>query len=456
MQETVATEAVVLDPPRLRVSALEATALKAALWTVVSYGSSQLLRIANSLVLTRLLLPDAFGEMALVTTLIVGMTLLSDLGLGPSVIQSKRGDDPQFLNTAWTLQAGRGIAMWLASVALAYPAARFYHDPRLIKLFPVLALSTIITGFNSTGLLALSRHMGVRRLFAIDFSTQIIAFVITVGWAMWRPSVWALVVGSLASSAFRLALSHSRKVVPGERNRLCLHRPSLKDILHFGKWIVIGTAFYFFASQADRLILGNLVTMTMLGIYGIAYQISDVPRSIINAFSQKVGFPFIAKLTHLPMEEFRAQFLRYRLYSLSLGAFLLGAMAVWGNLIILKLYPARYADASWMIPILTLGLWHTLLYTTTQPVLFALGKSSYNAVGNAAYAIAMAVGIPLAFHFFGLFGAIVAIVAGDLPLYAVTQFGANREGVRPFRQDLQLTAALIVFLVLNFTLRKVF
>jgi len=456
MQETVATEAVVLDPPRLRVSALEATALKAALWTIVSYGSSQLLRIANSLVLTRLLLPAAFGEMSLVTTLIVGMTLLSDLGLGPSVIQSKRGDDPHFLNTAWTLQAGRGLILWCLSVALAYPAARFYHDPTLIKLFPILALSTIITGFNSTGLLSLSRNMGVRRLFAIDFSTQLIAFIITVGWAMWHPTVWALVVGSLVSSAFRLALSHHRKVVPGERNRFCLHKPSLQDIMHFGKWIILGTAFYFFASQADRLILGNLVSMTVLGIYGIAFQISDVPRSIINAFSQKVGFPFIAKLTHLPMDQFRAQFLRYRLYSLSLGAFLLSAMAVWGNLIILKLYPARYADASWMIPVLALGLWHTLLYTTTQPVLFALGKSSYNAIGNAAYAVAMGIGIPVAFHFYGLFGAVIAIAAGDLPLYIVTQFGATREGVRPLRQDLQLTAALLGFLLLDFTLRKAF
>jgi O-antigen/teichoic acid export membrane protein len=264
MQENVATEAVVLESPRLRVSALEATALKAALWTIVSYGSSQLLRIANSLVLTRLLLPTAFGEMSLVTTLIVGMTLLSDIGLGPSVIQSKHGDDPQFLNTAWTLQAGRGLILWCLSLALAFPAARFYHDPTLIKLFPILSFSVIITGFNSTGLLSLSRHMGVRRLFAIDFSTQIVTFVITVGWALWKPTVWALVVGSLASCVFRLALSHHRKVVPGERNRFCLHKPSLHDIMHFGKWIFLGTAIFFFASQADRLILGSLVSMAVL------------------------------------------------------------------------------------------------------------------------------------------------------------------------------------------------
>jgi O-antigen/teichoic acid export membrane protein len=136
------------------------------------------------------------------------------------------------------------------------------------------------------------------------------------------------------------------------------------------------------------------------------------------------------------------------------GGALLSTMAVWGNLIILKLYPSRYAEASWMIPVLAVGLWHTLLYTTTGPVLFALGKSTYNAVGNAAYAIAMLVGIPLAFHFYGLPGAVVAVAAGDLPLYVVTQFGATREGVKPLWQDLQLTLGMIAFLALEFGLRK--
>ena len=82
MQEAITTDAVAIEPPKLRVSVLEAAALRAALWTFLSYGAGQGLRVANSLILTRLLMPSAFGEMALVTTLIVGMTLLSDIGLG--------------------------------------------------------------------------------------------------------------------------------------------------------------------------------------------------------------------------------------------------------------------------------------------------------------------------------------------------------------------------------------
>jgi O-antigen/teichoic acid export membrane protein len=131
-------------------------------------------------------------------------------------------------------------------------------------------------------------------------------------------------------------------------------------------------------------------------------------------------------------------------------------MANWGGLLILKLYDHRYHEAAWMIPILALGLWQTLLYQTTAPVLFSLGKAQYNAIGNAAYCICIFASIPIAFHFFGMFGAVIAIAAGDFPLYVVTQFGATREGVRPLRQDLQMTGIFLVVLLACFLLRRSF
>jgi O-antigen/teichoic acid export membrane protein len=436
-------------------AALKSTALKATFWTVMDYGAGQVLRVVNSLVLTRLLLPSAFGEMMLVTTLIVGITMLSDIGLAPSVIQSKRGDEPAFLNTAWTLQAIRGTGLWICSLILAWPAARFYHDDRLLIVLPVLAFSSVISGFYGAGYMTLSRHMGMRRLFYIDFSTQAFTLLVTIAWALWRPTVWALVAGNIAASIFRLILTHHPRVIPGIRNRFRWEREALREIVHFGKWIALGTAFYFFASQADRLVLGKLVSLTTLGLYGIAFQISDVPRSVISALSTKVGYPYVSKISSLPRDEFRAQFHRYRRYVLLIGAVLLSVMAVWGDLLITTFYSARYAGAAWMVRWLSLGLWHTLMYQTTGPVLFALGKSVYNAVGNAAYALAMLIGIPLAYIHFGLAGAVIAVALGDFPLYLVIQFGATRERVRPLWQDLQMTTVFAALLAVEFFARRV-
>jgi len=441
------------EHPPVHIAALESRALNATFWTIVQYGAGQGLRLVNSYILTRLLLPEAMGQMTLVTTLIVGITMLSDIGLAPSVIQSPRGDEPSFLNTAWTLQVLRGGALWLLALLLAWPAAKFYHDPKLTLIFSVLALSTVFQGLNSTGLLTISRHMGVRMQFFVEFSTQIVALIVTLTCAYYWRNVWALVVGNLASLLYKMLFSHS-PLLPGIRNRFHWDRTALKDILHFGKWIFLGTAFYFFASQADRLYLGRFVPLAVLGVYGIAYQISDVPRSVINAFSYRVGYPFIAKIIHLPMPEFRVQFLHYRRFVLLLGALLLSVMVIWGDVVIRKLYKPAYAnDAAWMVPILAIGLWHTLMYQTTSPVLLSLGKSKYNAVGNAVFCFTMLAAIPISFHFWGLLGAVIAVAAGDFPLYCVFQFGATREGVRPLKQDLQMTLVFISLLGLEFAAR---
>ena len=383
----------------------------------------------------------------------MGISLISDIGLGPNVIQSPRGDEPALLNTVWTLQVLRGVGIFIVSLILAWPMSMIYHEPRLMALLPALGINVVISSFNSTNLLSMSRHMGVRRVFLLDITTQLFALLITAGCAWVYPSVWALVIGSILSTVYRLSFSFYRRLIPGIRNTFCWDRESLHGLIHFGKWILLSTAFYFFASQADRLILGRLISFSMLGVYGIAYSVSDIPRAIINAFAQRVGYPFIARMVHLPIVEFRKVFLRYRLRALLAGAVMLCLMVHLGGFLIIKMYDQRYHAASWMVPVLALGLWHTLMYATTMPALFSLGKSRYSAIGNAAYSIAVVSAIPIAFHFFGMFGAVVAVAAGDLPLYFVTVAGASREGVATWQQDLQATGIFLAFLGLGAGLR---
>jgi len=401
-----------------------------------------------------MLLPQYFGLMTLVGTLISGVGLMSDIGLAPNVIRSPRGDDPVFLNTAWTIQVVRGIALFILALALSWPIAHLYREQQLLLLLPTVAVTLLISGFNSMSLLSLSRHMGVRRLFAIDFSTQCVAFAVTLAWAVAYPSVWALVGGSVVSCLYRLGLSHMHAVAPGTRNKFHWDAESARSMVEFGKWILLGTSLYFFASQADRLILGRLVSFTVLGVYGVAFALSDIPRQIINAFCNKVGYPFIAKLAHLPIQDFRSMFLHYRFYVLLVGAGVLSITVNWGGFAVTKMYDSRYHEASWMVPILALGLWHTLMYATAGPALFSLGKSHYLAAGNAFYCAVVLLGIPLGFHFFGMLGAVIAVALGDLPLYVATGYGASREGVGTWRQDFKTTCIFAGLLAAEFLCRR--
>ena len=435
---------------------LQGTALQATVWTVFAYGSSQSLRMLNSVILTRMLLPEFFGLMALVSTLILGLRLLSDVGLLPSIISSSRGDEGVFLDTAWTLQILRGFCLWSVAVLLAWPASRLYHDHRLLFLIPVLGFNTCIEGFASTNLLSAARHLGVRRLLTIDLMSQVVMTLVMIAWAMVRPSIWALIAGNIAYVGFKTCVSHVPRVLPGRKNHFAWEPEALQSLVHFGKWILLGTGFFFLASQADRLLLGRLISFAMLGVYGVAFTMSDIPRQIISQFAYRVGYPFVAKLKSRPFPDFRRQVLKYRLYALLCGALLLACVTTGGGLLVHRIYDARYRDATWMVPLLALGLWHTLMYNCSQPVLLSLGKPKYNAIGTGCFCVFIFTALPIAFHYRGLPGAVFSVAIGDLPYFFVIEFGMMRQKMNVWKQDALATMAFLVFLCLAMLLRHLF
>lgn len=430
---------------------LQRQAVRGTFYIVLSYGLSLLMRVASSLVLTRIFSPEYFGIMTLLTTVLIGLNLFSHIGLGDSVIQNARGDDPVFLNTVWTLQVFRGFGLWVMTLILAFPVAHFYHEPRMIPLLPALGFGCIFAGASSPSLLTLARHMGVGKISFLELFGQAVLLVVTVGWAWFHASLWALVAGRLASEIVRMVASYF--IVPELRPRFALDRESVREILHFGKWILVGTALTFLASQSDRLILGKLVTTATLGIYGIAYTLSDLPRMIVGIFSTRIGFPFMARFAQHPRDEYRAIFLKYRMPVLAAGGLGLILVICTGDQLILHFYDSRYHQAAWMLVILALGLWHTTLYSTTTPAVLALSKAHYNAFGNLVFCIALFTLIPVGYHYFGMLGAVCAVAIGDLPVYFVVLYSAYREQVGTFLQDALMTLGFGLALTAALTLR---
>src|SRR3569833_424456 len=92
-------------------------------WTTLGYGAVQVLRLVSNVVLARLLAPPIFGLMAIVNTVRTGVELLSDVGILQNIVSNPGGDQPNFYNTAWTIQAVRGLALAICCLLLAAPIA---------------------------------------------------------------------------------------------------------------------------------------------------------------------------------------------------------------------------------------------------------------------------------------------------------------------------------------------
>jgi O-antigen/teichoic acid export membrane protein len=452
--EEVEVESGLAEQELLRAgehSALERKAKSGAAYIVLFTIIATVLRFVNSVVFSHMFVPEYFGLLALVTTIIVGLNLFSHLGLQDSVVQNPRGDEPNFINTAWTLQVLRGFGIFLVSCLLAWPAARFYHVPQMLWLVPLLGFGAVIAGFSSPSTLSLARHLGVRQLSNLELMNQVVAFVATVTWAYFSPTVLALAGGRLIAECTRTL--HSYTMMRELKPRFVLDRAVIKEIVKFGKWILVGTIFTYLALQSDRIILGRLVALNVLALYGIAYNLSDLPRQVILQFCSKVGFPFIAKFMEKSREEYTAVLLKYRAPVLLAGAVLLTGVICTGDLFIKLVFPKSYQGATWMVAVLAVGLWHTMLYSTLSPAIMALQKSSYNAVAYAVYCVSLFVMLPLGFHYYGIVGAVAGVAASDLPVYVIYLFSARRERIYVGRQDAWVTCAFIAILAAGLTIR---
>lgn len=436
------------------MASLKKLVIRGTLWTLIGYGGSQGLRFGGNLILTRLLYPELFGLMALTNIFIIGLQLFSDLGTSWSVVQNKRGDDPVFLNTAWTVDVIRGFVLWFGCLVIAWPIATLYQHPELLWLIPIVGITTIFSGFESTAIAQLERHLDVQKQVVFELSTQAVGIIIMIIWAAIAPSIWALVAGGLASTFLKMVWSHF--LFPDSSNQFAWEKDALKDLLTLGQWIFINTALTFLAEQADRLMLGDLFSLSLLGVYGIAFTLSDMPYKVVMSISNKVIFPAISKSIDQPRDILVPKILKNRRPFLFASLLLVVVLAGFGDLLITTLYDPRYLDASWMLPILALGIWPRLLSQTNEPYLFAMGKFQYTTCGNILRLACTVIGIWMGFQYFGNAGAIMGVALNDLFYYLAVNYGLLREGLNGLMQDLLATFLLLGCLALVIVVRLYF
>lgn len=339
-------------PPEAAGKSLASRALGGSILSVMGFGGSQVMRLASNLVLTRLLSPDDFGLMTLVSSFIIGLTMFSDMGLGPSIQQSKRGDDPAFLDTAWTIKVIRGGILLAAACAMAWPLALFYQTPSFAHIFPITAISLLIAGFNPTRIDTAARHMFLGRLTAIELGTQAITILCTILAAVLLQSVWALVVGNVLGACFELVLTWL--CLPGHVDRLRMEPEARQELVHFGKWIFLSTICGFLLFQGDRLILGRVLTLEQLGIYNIALFLGTVPMLLGGAIGGRLFIPMYRQ--HPPGESARNTRILAKARAGVTAVLILGVamLILIGPQLIDFLYDERYETAGGLLVLIAL------------------------------------------------------------------------------------------------------
>jgi O-antigen/teichoic acid export membrane protein len=417
---------------------------KNTFWTVSAYGIQVALRLITSIILARLLAPELFGIMVIVTSLKIGIELISDVGIAQNLIYHKDANEPEFYNTAWTLQVIRSVALWLIAVIAAVPISKFYQSPILAFVVPLVVFNSVLFGFSSVSMPLMQKRLQVTKLNLFEIAFALFSLITSVTFVYLSRTIWALVFGGLFQSAAFLAASHF--LLPDVKHRFFLSKRYTKEILHFGKWIFVSSIVYFLSTNFDRLYLAKVIGLELLGIYGIARSISEMLSVMFLRFGNYVLFPLISSHHGTPRSDLRNQLILIRAKSLLLVGVGFSLAVAISDLPIKLFYDERYQAATWMLPLLITGSWFSILANLNEATLLGLGRPIYSATANCSKFLFLLIGLPVGVTKFGLSGGIIVVATSDLFRYFPIAIGQVRERFSFLAQDFFVTLTVLLLI----------
>ena len=416
------------------------------MWVFAGMALNNAVRLASNLLLTRLLAPDLYGLMSVGNVIVGALVLLSDIGLGQSIIHSKRGDDPKFLDTVWSIRLLRGfiltglllaIAGALVTTRMLAPAliSGTYADSRLITVLLVLAIFPIADGFESTNVLLCRRSVNLKPTITVDLASQVVATVLMALVALWHPTVWVLPAGWVTYSLLKSLGSFF--FVPGPGNRLQWDKSCADEIWHFSKWILISSCLTFAYREGDRLILGGVLSASEMGIYGVAVLLLGALKQVIGSLSGAIGLPALAEISRTRPEQLARAYRRCRrpidLFCLGVT----GLMFASADLIIHLFYDHRYQGAAPILRLVSLIL-VSYRYTVFDDFLVAIGQTRQLFKRGVLQVAVLLASLPIGYHLGGMYGAVMGVVLANLSTIPLILFLESRHGVFDWREELKV------------------
>lgn len=246
----------------------------------------------STVVLARLLTPEDFGLIAMVTVVVGFAAMFKDAGLSMATIQKDSISHEQISTLFWIniiISVFLGMCVLVASPLVA----KFYGRPELTTVTAVLSISFIIRGLMIQHQALLRRHMKFATLAVIQITSQIITLVVTIVLALFGWRYWALVGGSISTALSETILTlFLCPWVPGRMKK----GTGIRDMLKFGGHLTGFSFVNYFARNADNILIGRYIGADALGFYSKAYQILMLPIRMLSGPLGAVAIPTLSRL----------------------------------------------------------------------------------------------------------------------------------------------------------------
>jgi O-antigen/teichoic acid export membrane protein len=411
------------------------TVLRAGMVTLGAHVLSQLVRLCGNLILTRLLVPEAFGVMLVASVTMFGLTLLTDFGLRAMVIRSPHPDRPGFLNTVWTLQVLQGLvvaSLLLVAGGLLAAASgtgmissgSTLARPELPWVIAWMSVTALLAASESTKISVATRNLQLARIAAIDLGAQLVALAVMVTWARTTGGIGALVAGACVASACRTLATHL--ALEGHPNRFHYDPAIAREVFAFGAPILLTSCIGFAVAHGDKLLLGWLLPANAMGSYAVGFLLVAAFHDAAVRLMGQVALPAISSAVARDPGALRASYLRLRTKVDTFCLVVAGLLASCGDLVIALLYDERYSDAGTYLRILGVSL-IGIRYRILGQVYFVIGRTRLLLYEQISHLAVLIPGIFIGLRIHGAIGAVWGVALSYLFAQLLNVFYLQRK-----------------------------
>ncbi|MEA4967050.1 MAG: lipopolysaccharide biosynthesis protein [Bacteroidaceae bacterium] len=259
-------------------------------FTAIAKYSNVFISLIVTAILARIFSPEEFGIVAIATVIIVFFNMLTEIGIGPAIIQNKELNNED-LSNIFSFTIWFGLILTIIFVLLANPIAIYYETP---ILEPISYYLSIAIFFNSSQIVPNALIYKDKDFIFIairSFSIQFFAGIIAVISVFLGFGIYALLINPILSSILLFIISYIKKPI---KFKLYFDIKALKKILSFSIYQFLFNLINYFSRNLDKLIIGKYLNNTMLGYYEKSYRLMMLPLQTITHVVSPVMHPIFS------------------------------------------------------------------------------------------------------------------------------------------------------------------
>lgn len=340
-------------------------------WSYAERMLPQIVTLIVSVVLARLLAPEYYGIIAIVTVFIALGDALAIGGLGNALVQKQDADDKDFNSVCW-LSMGVSIVIYTILFFIAPLVARFYQNNLLIVVIRVMGLKVIFSAFNSVQQAYIQKNMTFRKGFLSAVSGSLAAALVGVTMAACGFGIWALVAQYMVNAVVQTVVLFL--MIPW-RPKFEVAWNRLKSLWNYGSKVLGSTLVYTARDNIRTLIVGKQFSSQDLAFYnqGQKYP-SIVVADVVEALG-KVLFPALSSKQSDKKQVKDLMRLSIRISGYIMTPLMLGLLAV-GDTFVYAVLTEKWAPCIPFLQIMCLAYILRPLSAVFQKGLLAIGKSN--------------------------------------------------------------------------------